>query len=629
MGNKIHNTWTSLNDNKEERDMSNSSNPAYVQKIHKQSNYAIISNTISRDLRISNAAKGLLITMLGLPSEWKYCVEGLVKICKDGRKAIQTQLKELEDNYYLYREKLTPDQTETRTIQYIYHIYEIPYVCKYLEDGTIIDTRTGVIVEKGFLSLSPTTEPKQNRVLFDQTDQNMEDLLEKSLFTFMLQTQHFEGDFNQLKEQLPQEFHTLNNREFSKLLNKTKQNLVTNKNIVIANRHSNKGTKLVIDFAVNLEKKINEKDESAKSAIYKGDESRTPKGHAHSSLVGEKVTNQEPQKCLLKSACSEVSALKEHNIIIDNNKIEKKEKKSKKDYFKEYKEKNDEKNEFYSSPQDLLGTEQTSKASFSDLIKKDNLEVNEEVDGIKMKSNGFNELDMLNLENLEQYAPSTTDTEEFEEVPLFEDVNLEALNLYGCDNTMSSSNNKEKMLTFRDVTKKKKVNKSKSKIIQMNTEIQKEINSHTEVSTSATKKKKTETIYERLENQPFKTKQQKELFDYIVNRYEYDIHTLKVTSVKAKVIHKLMRFSTKIAEYTDNSELRVLLLDYFEQKLDRNSKFKHCEYNFEDLDKLAGIDDQLKIDIVKQSLANGYIGLFPVKNTNIGTAAERLAALPF
>lgn len=606
MGNKIHNTWTSLNDNKEERDMSNSSNPAYVQKIHKQSNYAIISNTISRDLRISNAAKGLLITMLGLPSEWKYCVEGLVKICKDGRKAIQTQLKELEDNYYLYREKLTPDQTETRTIQYIYHIYEIPYVCKYLEDGTIIDTRTGVIVEKGFLSLSPTTEPKQNRVLFDQVDQNMEELLEKSLFTFMLQTQHFEGDFNQLKEQLPQEFHTLNNREFSKLLNKIKQNLVTNKNIVIANRHSNKGTKLVIDFAVNLEKKISEEDESAKSALYKGDESRTPKGYAHSSLVGEKVTNQEPQKCLLRSACSEVPALKEHNIIIDNNKIEKKEKKSKKECAKEYKEKKD---EFYSSPQELLNTEKPSEASFSNPFAHP-----KGIRNLKNKENDYNDLDALNLKSLEACAPSTN-SEGFDEIPLFEDVDLETLNLYGYKAANSSSNNK--------ANKKREFTAS-----------QKESNPHVESPINvgiATKKRKSETIYERLEKQPFKKEEEKELFDYIVNRYEFDIHSIKVTSVKAKNIHKLMEFSSKIASYTDNTELRVLLLDYFEQKLGRNSKFKHCEYNFEDLDQLAGTDDNLKIGIVKQSLANGYLGLFPLRKAkkNVGTMAERLAALPF
>ena len=60
------------------------------------------------------------------------------------------------------------------------------------------------------------------------------------------------------------------------------------------------------------------------------------------------------QKCLLRSACSEVPALKEHNIIIDNNKTEINKNKKRKECFKEYKEKNDEFKKFYSSHQNLL-----------------------------------------------------------------------------------------------------------------------------------------------------------------------------------------------------------------------------------------------------------------------------------
>lgn len=89
-----------------------------------------------------------------------------------------------------------------------------------------------------------------------------------------------------------------------------------------------------------------------------------------------------------------------------------------------------------------------------------------------------------------------------------------------------------------------------------------------------------------------------------------------------------MNFSYKIAEYTDNTELKVLLLDYFEQKLDKNSKFESLEEDFDNLDIFAGIDDQLKIDIVKQSLGNGYFKLYPLVKDK-GSAAERLAALPF
>lgn len=76
------------------------------------------------------------------------------------------------------------------------------------------------------------------------------------------------------------------------------------------------------------------------------------------------MTNQEPQKCLLRSACSEVPALKEHNIIIDNNKTEINKNKKRKECFKEYKEKNDEFKKFYSSHQDLINAKKSFASVF-------------------------------------------------------------------------------------------------------------------------------------------------------------------------------------------------------------------------------------------------------------------------
>lgn len=150
------------------------------------------------------------------------------------------------------------------------------------------------------------------------------------------------------------------------------------------------------------------------------------------------------------------------------------------------------------------------------------------------------------------------------------------------------------------------------------------------------KKQHTLTLAEYLENQPFQTEEEKELFDYIVDRYEYDIQSITIGCAKARNIRTLMSFSPKITEYTDNTELRVLLLDYFEQKIDRNPKFTCCEEEFEKLDSVAVLDDDFfRIDIVKQSLANGYTDLYPTcpfqKNRKKldKDELERLEALPF
>lgn len=150
------------------------------------------------------------------------------------------------------------------------------------------------------------------------------------------------------------------------------------------------------------------------------------------------------------------------------------------------------------------------------------------------------------------------------------------------------------------------------------------------------KKQHTLTLAEYLENHPFQTKAQKELFDYIVDRYEYDIQSITIGCAKTKIINKLMNFSSIIAEYTDNTELRVLLLDYFELRLDRNSKFDACEEELEKLDSVAVLDDDsFKIDIVKQSVANCYTDLYPTcpfqrnRNNLDKDTLERLEALPF
>lgn len=69
--------------------------------------------------------------MLSLPDNWNYSVRGLVAISKEGIKAINTILKELELNNYLVRER---KQKSNGRFFYEYNIYEIPYTQKGLTD---------------------------------------------------------------------------------------------------------------------------------------------------------------------------------------------------------------------------------------------------------------------------------------------------------------------------------------------------------------------------------------------------------------------------------------------------------------------------------------------------------------
>ena len=93
-------------------------------RVEKISNFTTIDNGIFQDRRLSNSARGLLVLMLSLPSDWDYSVKGLVSICKEGERAINSALSELKELGYLKVNKLFPNKTASHTIEYEYIIYE-------------------------------------------------------------------------------------------------------------------------------------------------------------------------------------------------------------------------------------------------------------------------------------------------------------------------------------------------------------------------------------------------------------------------------------------------------------------------------------------------------------------------
>jgi len=97
-----------------------------VFRIDKNDNYTTMSNYHLRDKNISLKAKGLLSFMLSLPDDWDYSLNGLVKVLKEEETAIKTALDELKKYKYLRIDKLLPNQTESKKIEYVYNIFEQP-----------------------------------------------------------------------------------------------------------------------------------------------------------------------------------------------------------------------------------------------------------------------------------------------------------------------------------------------------------------------------------------------------------------------------------------------------------------------------------------------------------------------
>jgi predicted transcriptional regulator len=94
-------------------------------RVEKRSNFTVVDNTFIRDNNLSLKAKGLMLLMLSLPPEWDYSIAGLSAICQEGKTAIRNCLKELEENYYLIRERRN---NEKGYFVYEYILKEIPEV---------------------------------------------------------------------------------------------------------------------------------------------------------------------------------------------------------------------------------------------------------------------------------------------------------------------------------------------------------------------------------------------------------------------------------------------------------------------------------------------------------------------
>ena len=74
-----------------------------VMRVEKSANYTVMSNCHLDDTRLSLKAIGLLSKILRLPDDWDYTLEGLARICKEGKDAIRSAIVELEQAGYIER----------------------------------------------------------------------------------------------------------------------------------------------------------------------------------------------------------------------------------------------------------------------------------------------------------------------------------------------------------------------------------------------------------------------------------------------------------------------------------------------------------------------------------------------
>ena len=95
-----------------------------VFRVKKNRNFTVMSNHHLRNKKLSLKARGLLSTILSLPDDWDYTLQGLTYICREKIDAVRAAVNELECHGYIVRDRVRDEQGKLRDAEYI--IYENP-----------------------------------------------------------------------------------------------------------------------------------------------------------------------------------------------------------------------------------------------------------------------------------------------------------------------------------------------------------------------------------------------------------------------------------------------------------------------------------------------------------------------
>lgn len=152
----------------------------YRDKDKKQ--YTNISNEIFRNQELSLRDRGLLATLLSLPDNWVYSVEGLAHILKkDGKHTIRSALASLEEHGYLVRRQLKSEDGKFQGCEW--EIYEVPRTGLTDTDYQKAEKLTAVKSISENQSQSNSNKEIKNKVI---TIQSSEEELYKSKWCYSL-----------------------------------------------------------------------------------------------------------------------------------------------------------------------------------------------------------------------------------------------------------------------------------------------------------------------------------------------------------------------------------------------------------------------------------------------------------
>lgn len=97
--------------------------------------FTILDNTVLRDARLSYRARGLLAEILSRPDDWRTDATTLARNAREGREAIRSAMRELEQFGYLVRKKIQDDKGHWRTDTYVFDSPQPVAADDHTDDG--------------------------------------------------------------------------------------------------------------------------------------------------------------------------------------------------------------------------------------------------------------------------------------------------------------------------------------------------------------------------------------------------------------------------------------------------------------------------------------------------------------
>ena len=205
---------------------------SHILRNQSNTNFTTVDNEFIYNSSLSTKAVGLLIRLLALPDNWCFSKEGIYSIIPEGKKFVDTTLKELKEQGYLEIKKVK--NYENNLWDYEYSIYSVSRFCEYLPDGNLYNFKTK---KKG-----RGIDSKRKNQTVPMTDIDKGELLVDNIQKLIQEQNRFVGTISELKDLLPNSLNIYEGN-LSKLL---RDNINTfEKNEICINFRKSNGKKII------------------------------------------------------------------------------------------------------------------------------------------------------------------------------------------------------------------------------------------------------------------------------------------------------------------------------------------------------------------------------------------------